>query len=62
MTPGLLTQMEQAKPFLENKEDIPDNVLIKILKSKLLHIRNVQIEKKSQEPVNINYLCEKNLI
>ena len=54
MTPGLLTQMEQAKPFLDNKEDIPDSVLIKILKSKLLHIRNVQIERKSQEPVDTN--------
>ena len=55
MTPGLLTQIESAKQYLDNKEEIPDSVLIKILKSKLLHIRSVQMEKKANEPVNIVY-------
>ena len=48
MTPGLLTQIESAKQYLDNKEEIPDSVLIKILKSKLLHIRSVQMEKKAK--------------
>lgn len=55
MTPGILAQMEAAKPFLDNKEEIPDNVLIKILKSRLIHIRTVQMEKKSQEPVRMRF-------
>jgi hypothetical protein len=51
MTPGLLAQIEGAKPFVDNKEEIPDNVLIKILKSKLLHIRSVEMDKKANQLV-----------
>lgn len=52
MTPGLLAQIEQAKPFVDNKEEIPDNILIKVLKSKLLHIRTFKMEEKANQAVN----------
>lgn len=52
MTPGLLGQIEAAKLFIDNKEEIPENVLAKILKAKLLHIRTVEIEKKAAVAVS----------
>jgi ribosomal protein L12E/L44/L45/RPP1/RPP2 len=45
MTPGITGYMEDAKIYIENKEDIPDSIIMKIVKSKLLHIKTNEIEK-----------------
>lgn len=42
---ALLTLLETAKPYLDNKEEIPENLLAQILKGKLLHIRAFEKEK-----------------
>lgn len=49
MTPGITSYMEDAKIYIENKEEIPDNILMKIVKSKLLHIKAIEIEKKQNQ-------------
>ncbi len=38
--------METAKQHLDNKEEIPDNLMAQMIKSKLLYIKTIEKEKE----------------
>jgi hypothetical protein len=46
--------MELIKPFIdvkENKEDVPDNLMLKLLKSKMMNVRAAELEKREKRNV-----------
>ena len=43
--------MELARPYLESKEEIPDDLMAQLIKGKLIHIKGVEIEKELQRIV-----------
>lgn len=38
--------METARQFLDNKEEIPDNVMCQLIKGKLVHVKQVEKDKE----------------
>ncbi|CAF0878303.1 unnamed protein product [Brachionus calyciflorus] len=46
LPPVLITTLETARQFIDNKEEIPDSLLCQILKGKLIHIKMIEKEKE----------------
>jgi hypothetical protein len=42
----LISTMESCKQYIDNKEEIPDNLMAQLIKGKLLHIKSVEKEKE----------------
>lgn len=40
------TLLESVKPYIDNKEEIPDNIMAQLIKGKLIHIKQVEREKE----------------
>jgi hypothetical protein len=46
--------MEACKPFIdikENKDEIPDNLMMKLLKSKMINVRTYELDKREKRNV-----------
>ena len=48
--------LDQIKPLIDNKEEIPDNLMAPLLKGRLLQIKAVEKEKEAARIVTLNYL------
>ena len=56
---ALLATIEACKPHLENKEEIPDNLMAQLIKGKLIHMKAVEKEKEISR-VNYSHLNRRN--
>lgn len=50
---SLMSTIESCKPFIENKEEIPDQLIIPLIKGKIMHIKAIEKEKEANR-VNKN--------
>lgn len=48
----LTTTFESCKPFIEAKEEIPDHLMVQLIKGKLLHIKAIEKEKEISRVCN----------
>ena len=42
----LISTFESCKPFIESKEEIPDHLMVQLIKGKLFHIKAIEKEKE----------------
>lgn len=47
LPPSLISTIEACKPFIESKEEIPDNIMAQLIKGKLAHIKAIEKEKEA---------------
>lgn len=46
LSPSYLNALESARKYLDNKEEVPSNVIAQLIKGKLIHIKAVEKEKE----------------
>lgn len=45
--------IEQAKVFVENKEEIPDQLMAQLVKGRLMMIKQIEMEKEEKRKVRL---------
>lgn len=49
----LIAIIEQAKVFVENKEEIPDQLMAQLVKGRLMMIKQIEMEKEEKRKVRL---------
>ena len=47
VTPAYQAILDQVKPLIDNKEDIPDNLMAPLLKGRLMQLKAIEKEKEA---------------